>query len=388
MDADVDVVIVGARCAGSSLARLLASEGRRVMVVDRAHFPSDRLSTHLMLEKGVQALYRWGLLDDLLALGVPPVALSRFNFGDWWVDIQNDTEDGHAPRFTCAPRRIVLDQLLVEAARAAGAVVVEGARVTEVCRTGDRVTGVQILHEDGSSQTVGARVVVGADGLHSTVARAVGAATIESSALTTCQVYGYWRDVDQSYMELGLRPGCAFGSFVCDDDLLLVSVMRPVSEWRELWRGGEAAYRATLEEWFPVAAERVFAGQLVTPLRGTNDLPNRLVEAAGPGWALIGDAAMHKDPVTGLGISDAFHSAELLAQELLPCLDERDELVDDALRCAEGRFRTATRATFDLACRLASHQFDAMELPGLVMALSDAVHAEIVDAARDPHAVT
>ena len=381
MDTEVDVVIVGARCAGSSLARLLASSGRRVTVVDRASFPSDRLSTHLLLEKGVQFLHRWGLLDELLARGVPAVPLTRFTFGDWWVDLQNETEPGHSPRWTCAPRRVVLDELLVEAARDAGATVLERTRVVDVCRQGDRVTGVHVVGDDGSTSTIRARVVVGADGLHSTVGKLVGAATTEVSEHTTCQVYGYWRDVDQSHMELGLRPGCAFGSFVCDDDLLLVSISRPVGEWRTLWSGGEDAYRNTLAEWFPAAAERVFAGRLVSALRGTNDLPNRLVEAAGPGWALIGDAAMHKDPVTGLGMSDAFHGAAILAHELSESLDGPDEMIDAALGSASLRFREATRTTFDIACRLASHRFDVMELPGLVTGLSEAIHAEMVDAA-------
>ncbi len=387
MELDADVIIVGARCAGSSLARLLAEAGRRVVVLDRATFPSDRLSSHLLLEKGVHLLREWGLLDDLLALGVPPVEMSRFAFGDWWVDIRHEHSEDEPPRFTCAPRRILLDQMMVEAARRAGAVVEEGVRVSSVIREAGRITGVVARREDGTDLTLKARVVIGADGLHSTVAAQVGSEVLFESAETTCQVYAYWRDVELDHMELGLRPGVAYGAFVADDGLVLVSVSRPVRHWRELWQGGEDAYRATLAEAFPGAAERMFAGTRVSPLRGTDDLPNRLRTAAGAGWALVGDAAMHKDPVTGLGMSDAFHGSAVLAAELGPSLDADDEAVDAALGRYAVRFFEATRPTFDLACRMAAHDFTDMEVPGLVMTFSDAVRDDFAAAKSDDREV-
>jgi len=377
MQYTVDVAVVGSRCAGSSLAMLLARAGRSVLVVDRGRFPSDRLSTHLLQSKGVHFLREWGLADELADLGVPRVPLMRFNFGEWWIDLAREPEEGAPPAYVCAPRRTLLDAMLVDAARDAGATVLEGTRVVELRWDGGRVCGFVATSEDGTTHEVAARVVVGADGLHSMVSKAVGADVLFESPDTTCQVYAYWEGIDQDYMELGLRPGCAFGAFLCDQGQVLVSVSRPVSAWHDLWQGGDAAYRGVLEEWFPATAVRVFQGRRVSPLKGTNDLPNVLRRAAGPGWALAGDAAMHKDPVTGLGISDAFHAAAALADELAPALDEADAAVDAATERATRRVAEATRPTFDVAVRCASYDFTEPELPGVVIGMHDAVRLDL-----------
>jgi 2-polyprenyl-6-methoxyphenol hydroxylase-like FAD-dependent oxidoreductase len=167
-----DAIVVGARCAGSPTAMLLARKGYKVLVVDRARFPSDTISTHLLHPPGVAALRRWGLLDRLTATGCPPIDTYAFDFGPFTISGSPGTEG--AP-VAYGPRRTVLDSLLVEAASQAGAEVREGFTVEEVAIDDDgRVSGIRGHSSDGQTVTEHAKVVIGADGRHSLVARAVG----------------------------------------------------------------------------------------------------------------------------------------------------------------------------------------------------------------------
>ena len=171
-----DAIIVGARCAGASLAMLLARQGKRILVLDRAHFPSDTVSTHFMWPRTTAALARWGLLDALAATGCPPIDAVNLHFGDVQLRGRPQPVDGTSAMY--CPRRTVLDKLLVDAARAAGAEVREGALVREVVRDGDRVAGVRATLRDGTSCEARAPIVVGADGMTSTIADAVDAREI------------------------------------------------------------------------------------------------------------------------------------------------------------------------------------------------------------------
>ena len=168
--AQFDAIVVGARCAGSPTAMLLARNGYRVLLVDRATFPSDTISTHVVQPTGVGSLRRWGLLDRLIATGCPPIHTYAFDFGPFTIAGSPGTDD--SPVAYC-PRRTVLDKLLVDAAAEAGADVREGFTVEEVVLDDDRVVGVRGHGKDGRSVTDHARVVVGADGLHSLVAARV-----------------------------------------------------------------------------------------------------------------------------------------------------------------------------------------------------------------------
>src|SRR3954453_12998460 len=149
-----DAIVVGARCAGSPTAMLLASKGYKVLVVDRAAFPSDTLSTHIVHPPGVSALERWGLLDRLVATGCPPLDTYRFDFGPFTIEGAPGTAD--SPVGYC-PRRTVLDKLLVDAASEAGAEVREEFTVEEVVTEGGRVTGIRGHDKGGASVTELAR---------------------------------------------------------------------------------------------------------------------------------------------------------------------------------------------------------------------------------------
>src|SRR3954452_21163144 len=167
-----DAIVIGARCAGSPTAMLLARKGHRVLLVDKATFPSDTMSTHLMHPPGVAALARWGLLERLEATGCPPVETYSFDFGPLTIAGSPQPTDGIGHGY--CPRRTVLDQLLVDAAVQAGADVREGFTVDELLAADGSGTGIRGHERGGTPITEHARVVIGADGKHSMVAKAVG----------------------------------------------------------------------------------------------------------------------------------------------------------------------------------------------------------------------
>src|ERR687887_189344 len=203
-----DVIVVGARVAGSSTAMLLARRGLKVLVVDRASFPSDTLSTHQVQLPGIAKLRRWGLLERVAASGAPPTRHVVFDQGAVALD-------GHYPEFDgvdalYSPRRTVLDKLLVDAAREAGAEVREGFVVEELLADGGRVAGVRGREKGGVAAVERARLVVGADGKHSLVARTVGAATYHDKPVLSMACYTYWEGVDLAGGEIhgrGRRAG-------------------------------------------------------------------------------------------------------------------------------------------------------------------------------------
>src|SRR5262245_55651834 len=166
-----DVIIVGARVAGSATALLLARQGVRVLVVDRASFPSDTLSTHQIQVPGVARLSGWGVLDPILAAATPPTRQVRFDQSGVAFTARMPTVDG--VDFMCSPRRTLLDHTLVEAARAAGAQVRENVAVEELIERDGRVVGIRAKEKGGPAFTEHAALVVGADGRTSVVARSV-----------------------------------------------------------------------------------------------------------------------------------------------------------------------------------------------------------------------
>ena len=164
-----DVIVVGARCAGSPTAMLLARQGHRVLLLDRATFPSDTNSTHYVQQPAVARLREWGVIDDVLASGCPPIETYGLDFGAFALRGRPTPYAGEALAY--GPRRILLDAVLVEAASTTGAAVETGFTVEELMFDGDAVVGLRGRTEDGTAVNERARVVVGADGLHSVVAQ-------------------------------------------------------------------------------------------------------------------------------------------------------------------------------------------------------------------------
>jgi 2-polyprenyl-6-methoxyphenol hydroxylase-like FAD-dependent oxidoreductase len=304
-----DVVVVGARCAGSPLALLLARRGYDVVVVDKATFPSDTMSTHVVHPLGVAALDRWGLLERLVASGCPPIHTYAFDFGP--LVLQGAPGTPASPVAYC-PRRTVLDQILVDGAREAGAEVREGFTVTGLDTAGGAVVGLQGTEADGTATTVRARTVVGADGGHSFVARAVDATSYNERPKLLCGYYSYWSDLPMDgRFEVYARERRGFAAAPTNDDLTLVVGGWPFAE-REANQGDIEGTWMRIFDQAPEFKERLQGAHRESPVVGTA-VPNRFRVPYGPGWALVGDAGYERDFITAQGITDAFRDAELCA---------------------------------------------------------------------------
>jgi flavin-dependent dehydrogenase len=346
-----DVVVVGARCAGAATAMLLARAGHDVVVVDRATFPSDTLSTHAIARGGVVQLNRWGLLDSVVESGAPEIRSVEFHTGDELT--VRTVKDRHGVDFLVAPRRYALDGVLQDAAVSAGARLRTGTTVTGVVRdeTG-RVVGTT-GRDGGGEVEIRARFVVGADGLKSRVARAVGAPMRErrASASATHYAYfaGYW-----PAMEYHLGEESFAGVFPTHDGAACVWVCAPdrwALEHRRSHSSIDASFRAMIAATSSTLAGRLDDTVATSTARGMMSIPNQIREPAGDGWVLVGDAGYHRDAITGHGISDAFRDAELLADALDRALrhpySERQAL--DEYRAERERL---LREIFELTCEL------------------------------------
>jgi 2-polyprenyl-6-methoxyphenol hydroxylase-like FAD-dependent oxidoreductase len=307
-----DVIVVGARVAGASTALLLARRGLKVLAVDRATFPSDTLSTHQVQVPGVARLRRWGILDGVLSAGTPAAAQVHFDPGP--VVLR-----GRFPEFegACAvysPRRTILDKLLVDAARAAGAEVRERFAFDELVFDGDRVTGIRGREGGGRPVTETAPLVVGADGRHSAVAKAVAAPAYHIKPALSTAYYTYWSGVTLGGGEIYGRTCLRrlVGAWPTNDGLVMTYVAAPASEFHAFRADPEGAILAALDGCGDLG-ERIRAGERADRVFGTADTLNRFHKPYGPGWALVGDAGLVMDPVTGAGIADALRDAELLA---------------------------------------------------------------------------
>src|SRR5215471_4061904 len=307
-----DVIVVGARCAGSPVGMLLARNGHKVLVVDKATFPSDTLSTHLIHPPGIAALKRWGLLNRLTATGCLPIDTYRFDFGPFALSGSPGTKDSPV---AYGPRRTVLDKILVDAASEAGAEVREAFTVEEILMEGDRVVGLRGHDKGGKSVSERARVVVGADGRHSFVANRVKPEATNERAPMLAGYYSYWSGLPtEGRFEAYALPGRSYAAWPTNDGLTLVVGGWPMSEFEANKKDHERHWLDMIDQ-VPSFAQRLRAGRREDRFYGTN-VPNYFRKPYGPGWALVGDAGYNRDFITAMGIMDAFLSAEQCAQAL------------------------------------------------------------------------
>lgn len=307
-----DAIVVGARCAGSTTGMLLARNGYRVLIVDKATFPSDTISTHMIHPPGVAALARWGLRDRLAATGCPPIDTYAFDFGPFSISGSPGTSD--AP-VAYAPRRTVLDKLLVDAASEAGAEVREGFTVTDVMMDEGRVVGIRGHGRDSEPVTEHARVVIGADGLHSVVAKAVRPEQYNDKPKLLAAYYTYFSGLPMNgRFETYDRPARGMAAWPTNDDLTLVIAGWPFAEFNANKKDIEGNFMKTIAL-APALADRVRKAKREDRFYGAA-VPNYFRKPFGPGWALVGDAGYNRDFITAQGITDAFRDAELCAGAL------------------------------------------------------------------------
>jgi len=361
-----DVIVVGARCAGAPTAMLLAQRGYRVLLVDRATFPSDTVSTHFIKPPGVAMLRRWGLLDQVIASGCPPVQRFRFDYGPVVLAGSPPPLDGGGECY--APRRTILDSILVEAAAQAGAEVRPAFTVDSVLIEDQGVVGIRGHARGGATLTERARLVVGADGRRSRVARAVAAPAYRARPALTCAYYSYWSDVPvEEEIEGYFLPRRVILVFPTNDSQVCVFLQWPRAEFRSVRADVEGHVWAAVAL-VPRLAERLRAGRRAARLVGTGDLPNFFRTPHGPGWALVGDAGYHRDPLTAQGISDAFRDAQLLSEAIDVGLAGRLSLTGALAGYGQRRDEAAT-AMYELTCQRAALEPLTPQMNRLIAAL-------------------
>jgi 2-polyprenyl-6-methoxyphenol hydroxylase-like FAD-dependent oxidoreductase len=344
-----DAIIVGARCAGSPTAMLLARKGHRVLLVDRASFPSDTVSTHLIHPPGVAALRRWGLLDTVAATNAPAIHTYHFNFGPFTLAGSPGTSEEPV---SYGPRRTVLDKILLDAAAQAGAEVREEFVVEELTGEDGRVTGIRGHGKGGGTVTETAQVVIGADGIHSHVARAVTPETYLERPPLQASYYTYWSGLPMDgRFEAYDRGDRTWAVWPTNDDLTLVIVGWPIAQFEANKQDFEGTYLRAFDR-APEFAARIRSAKREERYVGAS-IPNFFRKPYGPGWALVGDAGYTRDFITAQGINDAFRDAEQCANAIDDAWSGR-RTYDDAMASYQERRDRQVRALYEFTCDFAS----------------------------------
>jgi flavin-dependent dehydrogenase len=408
-----DAIVVGARCAGAPTAMLLARAGARVLLLDRAGFPSDTISGHAIKSPGVAYLQRWGLLDAVLATNCPPIY-------DFQVTVAGRAVRGSLPTpesqpvvspvavsppvvslpvvsppvaspaavspvpddLSCAsplterqhivaPRRTLLDAVLLKAAADAGVDVHTHTPVTSLLRNNDQVVGIEARSVTGQKLRALAPIVIGADGKQSFIAHQVGAAYEQYTPPVSIAYYTYWSGCfPPDAVGLHFAPGRAAGLFPTNDGQWLAFVQTRWSTRHVFRADAMPNYLATLQA-FPAVAETLSRARHDDQVYGMLDLPAFFRRSYGPGWALVGDAAHHKDPLIARGITDAFRDADLLARAVASGLGGETDLTPAMARYQAKREASSWRVSA-LNHRLAELPDDPAELESRLIALGQA----------------
>lgn len=364
-----DALIVGARCAGASAAMLMARRGLRVLVVDKGEYGSDALSTHALMRGGVLQLRRWGVLDRIVAAGTPAVRTATFHYGAEALRI--DVRPGHGVEALYAPRRTLLDALLVEAAWDAGAEIRHGHTVTDLLRDDDgRVRGAVLIDGQGRRSEISADLVVGADGMGSAVARLAEAPVERRARHTTATIFGYWPGLEADGYHWHYAPGRGAGLIPTNDGRHCVFLGMAPNRLRPLLRDPEASLIEGMAAFAPEMADAMARQRPERPPWSFMGRKGFLRRPYGPGWALVGDAGYFKDPLTAHGITDALRDAELLA-----------DAVADGSTAALARYARTRDALslplFEVTDAIASFDWDLERLKELHRSLNHAMKAEV-----------
>ena len=314
MATDYDVVIVGGRVAGASLAVHLAQAGKRVAVVDRAAFPSDTMSTHVVYPNTLARLDRLGVLDRVLGHGPPPLYTAWHHRGARFAS-PHTPEAGRD--WALCVRRLTLDAILIDRAREAGAEVFERFNVRELLGSGTEADPVHGVSGRQGENAIGltAPLVVGADGRTSTVAGLLDIDRRRIMPTQTLMMYAYWRDLPATNcQEFWFEPPWIGTQFPSDEGFHTVVLIGPKGEWDP--RRKEEVYGSRIQA-IAGLSERLRGGRRESPVIGTCRLEGYYRRAVGPGWLLTGDAGHFKHPAAVQGIADALQASEVLAEMIL-----------------------------------------------------------------------
>ena len=363
-----DAVIVGARCAGASTAFLLARAGAKVLLIDRQAYGSDTVSTHALMRTGVAQLQRWGLLPELMAEGTPAVRHTTFHYGANAVSVSIKPE--HGVDYLCAPRRTVLDRVLVDAASRAGADVRHGVLLSDLVMDGNRVVGARLKDANGNTAVVRSDIVIGADGKRSTVAKHVNAEPyIKGTSASGC-VFGYFENLRDDGTHWFFGKGVSAGVIPTNHGQHCIFVGVPHDRFAATFRGNmDRAYLEIAAANEPQLRDDIMSARLVGRLRGFAGTPGYFRQSYGEGWALVGDAGYFKDPATAHGITDALRDAELLARAIL---FGRSQALADYQNTRDA----LSRPLFDVTDAIASFQWRFDEIKALHAQLSASMQAE------------
>jgi 2-polyprenyl-6-methoxyphenol hydroxylase-like FAD-dependent oxidoreductase len=325
---------------------------------------------------GVMQLHRWGLLPELLAAGTPPVRRTLFHYaGDEPVQVSIRSSNGVDALY--APRRTVLDRLLVEAAAAAGAEVRHGVAVTGLLTDSGRVTGVRGATRDGRSFEVHGRVVVGADGIRSVVAEQAGATVVRQGRAAGFVLYRYYSDLPAAGYEWCYADQAAAGLIPTNHGEVCVFVAAAPARVRALRSGGvEAAFETLLATAAPSQWHRVAQASPSGRMHGFAGVPGFVRRAGGPGWALVGDAGYFKDPITTHGLTDALRDAELLSESLLATWAGAVPETT-ALATYQSTRDALSRRLFDVTEEIAGYDWEMSRLPTLLRQVSASMTDEV-----------
>jgi menaquinone-9 beta-reductase len=311
-----DAVIIGARCAGAATALLLARSGAKVLVLDRQAYGSDTMSTHALMRGAVVQLDRWGLIPSVVAAGTPAIRSTTFHYADEAIRV--DIKPDHGVDCLFAPRRTVLDPLLVDAAREAGAEVRHGVALSELqFASSGRVIGAALRDAGGACMTVRSDIVVGADGRQSTVAQLVNAKTYVERFNASGIVFGYYEDLNRNGLHWHFAKDAAAGVIPTNSGHCVFAAV-PTAQFHATFRGDVMrGFLQVLGSTCPELRADIDRATLVGRLRGFGGATSYLRQCHGAGWALVGDAGYFKDPLTAHGITDALRDAQLLSQGIV-----------------------------------------------------------------------
>jgi 2-polyprenyl-6-methoxyphenol hydroxylase-like FAD-dependent oxidoreductase len=327
------------------------------------------MSTHALMRGAILQLDRWGILPTIVAAGTPPVRSTTFSYSEQDVTVPIEPRFGVSALY--APRRALLDRTLVDAAAHSGAEVRHRVRIDDVITDdGGRVRGITAV-EGGTRHRIEADIVIGADGLHSTIAQRVGAARVVEGRHRTGVVYSYWENLPVDGYYWRFQTAASIGVIPTNHGATCVFASVPAGRFRTEIRGDAAsAYRRLIREASAAFDARLDEARLVEPVRGFGGHRGFIKRGTGPGWALVGDAGYFKDPLTAHGITDALRDAELLARAIL-------EGTTAAFAAYETTRHDLSRRLFEITDEIASFAWTDAEVQSLHRAFSSEMSREV-----------